>query len=63
MDVPNGIYDNLKTMCREGYYEGEVVWYTSAIAIQTKPEYGGLAGQVKPWRAYPQPPLDTISRT
>lgn len=59
--IPQGIYDNTTTMCREVYHgtgpEGaRLVQFITAHAIWTQQKYGGLAGEVAPWGTYPDIP-------
>lgn len=62
--IKPGIYDNTATMRREVYHsapndgEAQLVDSVSAELIETKPEYGGLAGRVRPWGRYP--PLERV---
>lgn len=59
--IPQGIYDNTTTMCREVYHgtgpEGaRLVQFITAHVILTKLEYSGLNGKVAPWGTYPDIP-------
>ncbi len=50
--IPDGIYDNLHTCCRETYRYGQVIASMSAAVICANPLYG-----LRPaWRTYPDLP-------
>lgn len=56
--IPHGIYDNRSTMRREVYHDGYpegtrlVQWFTANL-IDTRQEFGGMAGMVNPFGHYP----------
>lgn len=64
--IPAGIYDNHATMRRETYGYGRdytpedavLTHSVSAQLIETKPEFGGIAGRrgVATWGTYPELP-------
>lgn len=46
------IYDNPTTRRREGWHEGEIVWWITKELILSKPSYPYL----QKWGTYPPPP-------